>query len=37
MMELEEAMKSYKNAHTILGLRDKEIVNMRLEVDKIRK
>ena len=37
MVELDEAMKSYKSTKNLLDMRDKEISNMRLEVDKLRK
>lgn len=37
IIDLEEAMKSYKTTKNLLDMRDKEIANMRLEVDKLRR
>ena len=37
IIDLDEAMKSYKTTKNLLDMRDKEIANMRLEVDKLRK
>ena len=35
--DLDEAMKNYKNTKNLLEMRDKEIANMKIEVDKLRK